>query len=386
MSFADKLATLNEWHFFAEFVYSKNVFRADHEREFELADSLLFLGTSLVAFQLKERSEASGATPESESRWFQKKIIGKATKQIRDTIEYLKLHDEIPLQNHRGHVISVKRANVRRLHKLVVYASNGKLPEASSRLRFHQSKTAGVIHLIKADDYEKLVKTLLTPAELTDYLSFREELVQKWRSATHGVPEAALVGQYLAGDINAAPDEHFQDYVARLNHKPDEWDMSGVISKFPARITTGGEPTDYYPIVTALALLKRNELREFKIRLIKAVEKAKANEFALPYRIEAPREGIGFVFVPLQADSAAHASTAVLNFTLAHKYDRRLSRCVGLAVNVLPEGGQREYMITWCYVEGTWERDEEMEKQLRENFPFRPVKEKVLPRYDFRNS
>jgi hypothetical protein len=42
-------------------------------------------------------------------------------------------------------------------------------------------------------------------------------------------------------------------------------------------------------------------------------------------------------------------------------------------------------MITWCYLEGTWQRDEEMEKQLSENFPFLAVKEKVLPRYNFRD-
>ena len=44
-------------------------------------------------------------------------------------------------------------------------------------------------------------------------------------------------------------------------------------------------------------MLKRNELREFKIRFKLSVEKARANQFVRPYRIAFPRTSCGFVFI-----------------------------------------------------------------------------------------
>jgi hypothetical protein len=39
MTFAEAVADLNEWHFFKEFVYSKNTFRPAPRIEVELADN-----------------------------------------------------------------------------------------------------------------------------------------------------------------------------------------------------------------------------------------------------------------------------------------------------------------------------------------------------------
>jgi hypothetical protein len=89
MAFADELAALNESHFFSEFTYSRNTFRPTPEQEVELADSLIWLGDLLIAFQLKERAPIAGVTAESEKRWFDRKVLREATRQVRDTIRYL---------------------------------------------------------------------------------------------------------------------------------------------------------------------------------------------------------------------------------------------------------------------------------------------------------
>lgn len=381
MTFEDDLAALNEWHFFHEFTYSKAAFRPIPSQEAELADSIIWIGNLLIVYQLKERRAQRSTTVEAEKRWFERKVLRQATQQVRDTLAYLNDARAIEIRNHRGHVFGLDIRAIHELHKVIVYLPHDVLPESCRQLKHHRSRTAGVIHIIPANDYLGIVRTLLTPAEMADYLGFREALICRWQAEVVAVPEPALVGQYLNGDIEVPPSVEFIEYLERLDHRADEWDMSGIISKFPDRVTTDNQPTDYYPIVRELALLKRNELREFKKRFQLSVEKARANKFVLPYRIACPRTNCGFVFIPVTKDLLARRRNALQNFTLAHKYEQKLSKCIGVSIAYDADGW---FTAEWYYAEFPWEQEEEMEQRLRDNFPFRKVEHGELPRYTYR--
>jgi hypothetical protein len=378
MTFAETLADLNEWHFFREFVYSKNTFRPSPQIEVELADNVLWLGELLLVYQLKEREAAPDTTDAAERKWFEKKILDQATRQIRDTVRYLNENNSIELQNHRGHSLSLEFGKIRQLHKLVVYLPNKLLPQDCLNLKYHNSRTAGVIHIIPAHDYLGIVRTLLTPAEVADYLDFREELIALWGEQTKEVPEPALVGQFLYGDSSTPPSLSFLELLKTLDQRADEWDMSGIISQFPDRVTTENAPTDYYAIITELASLKRNELKEFKLRFQMSVDKSRADEVTRPYRIAIPRRDCGFVFIPLTKALFPHRQGALLHLTLAHKYDQRVSKCIGVAIGNHKQGW---FNADWCYAEVPWEQDDYMDKLLEDNNPFRAVKVGELPRY-----
>lgn len=379
MTFAETLADLNEWHFFKEFVYSKTTFRPTPQQELELADNILWLGSLLVAFQLKERDPGVNGDADTERKWFQKKVLDQATRQIRDTLGYLEEHRSIALKNHRRHELQLSIDSITQFHKLVVYRPSTALPKDCLNVRFHTSRTAGLIHIIPAHDYLGIVQTLLTPAEVADYLEFRSELIELWGDGVNGIPEPALVGQYLLGDASIPPALDHISYLRSFEQRADEWDLSGVISRFPDRVTTENGPTDYYFVITELASLKRNELREFKIRFQLAIEKSRADELTRPYRIVIPRTGCGFVFIPLAKALFEHSRTALMNFTHALKYEQRLTKCIGIVVgNHEPDGW---FHVEWCYMQGEWIQDDAMDKLLAENNPFRPAQTAELPRY-----
>lgn len=378
MTFAENLADLNEWYFFREFVYSKNTFRPSPQVEVELADNVLWLGELLLVFQLKERKAAPNTTEVAERKWFEKKILEHATRQIRDTLRYLDENESIGLQNRRGHSLSLEFGKIGQIHKLVVYLPNKLLPKDCLNVKHHMSKTAGLIHIIPAHDYLGIVQTLLTPVEVADYLDFREELIELWGEQVKEIPEPALVGQFLYGDLTMPPSLSFLDYLKNLDQRADEWDMSGIISQFTDRVTTEKPPTDYYPIITELASLKRNELREFKVRFQMAIDKSRADVMTQPYRIAVPRTDCGFVFIPLTKAMFRHSRTAVSNMTLAHKYDQRLTKCIGVAIGNHEQGW---FNAEWCYVTSMWEQDDYLDKLLADNNPFRAVKVAELPRY-----
>ena len=381
MKFEDEIASLNEHFFFGEFTYATNTFRPGPSTEVELADSIIWLDDMLVVFQLKERGKIGKTSPDREAKWFERKVIGRGTKQIRDSVEYLDAHRSILLRNHRCHEFELRRDAIAGMHKVICYLGNGRLPEACRRKKFHRSRTAGTIHVIAAHDYLGVVRTVLTPFELFEYLAFRQELIEKWGDAVSSVPEPALVGQYLEGDVDTKPDPAFMDVLRALEHRADEWDMSGIIKKFAERITTDGPTTEYYAILKELAKLKRNELREFKTRFSLSMEKCRSGEFALPYRMASPRTGCGFVFMPLTEDAVEVRKRALMSLTLTCKYDLKLSKCVG--ASFCPEDGGW-YSVEWCYIEYPWGYDEELERTLEANNPFREVKTVELPRYRFR--
>ncbi|WLT40650.1 hypothetical protein NON20_25805 (plasmid) [Synechocystis sp. B12] len=322
MSFEEDIARLNEFYFFREFTFSENTFRKSPTEEVELADNIVWLDEPLIVYQLKERQPQSDTTSEKEQRWFKRKIVDSAKRQIRDTLNYLQNHSNIQIKNHRGHTFNITIESLDSIHKLVLYKAHELLPESCRKLKHHKSQTAGFIHFISSDDYLGIVKTLLTPAEVADYLAFREALVSRWQEDTLHLPEQALVGQYVSGSPEHRPDLHFIKYLNILEHQLQEWDMSGIISVFSDCITTGNHLTDYYYIVREIAKLNRNELREFKRRFELSMDKAKINEFTLPYRISLPRTTCGFVFIPfpLTHDFLESHQQCLQNLTYAHKY------------------------------------------------------------------
>ncbi len=380
MSFEREIGQLNECFFFREFTFSKNTFRPSPEQEVELADNVVWLDDQLIVFQLKEREAPENPNAESEGRWFNRKVITQGTGQIRDTLAYLRAHEQIELENHRGHRFHLRGAAIATIHKVVCFLPHEALPDECRSRKFHRSETASVIHLIPANDYLGIVQTLLTPHEVSEYLSFREELIESWETEVNALPEQALVGQYLSGDADAPPNLDYTEYLAALEHRGEEWDMSGVIKELPDRVTTDNEPTDYYNIVIEIAKLKRNELREFKKRFQLSMEKARADEFVSPYRMACPRTSCGFVFIPLVKECVDVRQQGLKNLTFACKYDLRLPKCLG--VSFAPEG-RGWYSVEWCYMEFPWERDEEMDARLRWDNPFREVKTKELSRYTY---
>ena len=383
MAFESEIASLNEHFFFEEFTYSTNTFRPNPSTELELADSIIWIDDMLVLFQLKEREKISRTSPEREARWFERKVIGVGTKQIRDSMKYMDVHRSILLRNHRGHRFELRRDAIAGLHKVICYHGNSRLPEACRGKKFHISRTVGTIHVIAAHDYLGVVRTVLTPFELAEYLAFRQELIEKWGDAVSPVPEPALVGQYLEGDANRKPDPAFRDVLKSLDHRADEWDMSGVIKLFAERMTTETRDTEYYVILKELAKLKRNELREFKTRFLLSKEKCRSGEFTRPYRMASPRTDCGFVFIPLTEDEDEVRQRTLMTLTRACKYDLKLPKCVG--ASFCPEEGGR-YSVEWCYIEQPWSYDEELERKLKENNPFREVRTMELPRYGFRGA
>lgn len=361
--------------FFREFTFSKNTFRFENE-EVELADAIVHARDIMWVFQLKERAKTEGLTQVSEERWFSRKVVGEATRQIRQTVSLLRNSPSVVLNNNRGHAVHLAGLPMS-VHKVVAFRAAPELPQSCRDAKYHRSATAGFIHLFSASDYGDVLGSLLTLAEVNEYLTYREAALTKWPTAAQ-LPERALLGQFLLGDEHV-PRLDSAGAVHALVETRHEWDMTSVISTFGDRIVTEQAPTDHYPILQELAVLKRTELREFRRRFDLALKVSRRNEVVRPYRMTVPRTDCAFVVIPLTDAMKQHRANLLHNLTVLHQYEQRVPRCVGLAMDW---EGESWYM-EWAFRERVWSHDPELEQALASNEAFRPVELNAVPTYKF---
>ena len=206
-----------------------------------------------------------------------------------------------------------------------------------------------------------------------------ETLFNNHEIILNNLPEQYNLGHYIETlDVKTVNPKYIEN-VAKLIQDNEKFDISFVIENFKSKIREDSENLEYYSIIKEVAKLDRSDLREFKKRFEFVINKAEKQEFTLPTRMTSVKSKCGFVFVVLEFDKRTFWRTAIVNFTEAHKYDQRLSKTIGMIVYHNPI--EKYFDINWCFIEYNWIQNQEFENLLKENFPFRPVNEKLDFRY-----
>ena len=212
-------------------------------------------------------------------------------------------------------------------------------------VRCHSSETAGFIHIIDAHDYLELSRTLRVPREVIEYFRFREKLLAQFPEECAGLPEAAIAGHYIVADAEPITPPTIESAVRlrKLVQDPDKWDLAPLLRGLHDHLSDQPTSTEYYDILLEFMKLSRSGWRTVKERIELCIQKAKNDQFALPYRMIEPQTGCGFVFVPVTSDLVRSPDwqtgrvRMLQNMTKLHKYEgrievRRVSRWQGWGV------------------------------------------------------
>lgn len=367
--------------YYKEYTYSRTQF-APELTEIELADNIVWLDDIFHIFQMKERFSQDDDSIDGAVKWFNNKVLGKAVRQIKNTIFYLEKYKEIRISNDKEHFFNLHDAPLSKAKLIIIYADeSGTLPEKSRRQKFHISKSVGLIHLLHVEDYTWICRYLFTPCEINEYLSFREQFFHK-QPVLNELPEQYVLCHFFAGNVDEPITSRYMSTLQNLVDNSEEFDFSSFIDNFSRKIIAieGNVDNAYYTIQKELAKLARNELKAFKERFEKAWDDVKNNEFNMPYRIVVPRTGCGFIIVPLQIEQQKNWKNALHNCTIGHKYDSKIDKCIGLVL-FKNSSEDQEIQAFWQYVEFHWEYNEEIEEILRKDSPLRPIKAQKVYRY-----
>jgi hypothetical protein len=343
---------------------------------------VVWLDDFLIVVQAKERYAAFEATLADEENWFQNEVLGKAVTQIGNTLRYLETYDSIELVNNQGHAFNLADAKSKRIVKLVIYHTKETLPDKYAAQKFHEMNAADIVHIIRSADYLEILETLITPAEVHEYLCFRQEVIRRWPNAVCEVCEHALLGHFLHNRPDLQPSQAYVGLLATMRQKSGdslEWDISRIIHLFAERRTTlETSPADYYRTLKELAKLNRTDMALFKERFRRSMDAANADKIVLPYRFVS-LTGCGFVFIPLERSRMRDRQDALMAFTHLNKYDLKLERCLGLTF--VSEGNGSWCDVQWLVLEYPWEERPEYAEMLKNNCPFRPMKRAIVERY-----
>lgn len=371
MNLEKRFAAIARTIFFSEFSFPGTRFKAKSGHEYELADHVVWIDNLLIALQLKERQPNLPGTGDP---WFENKVLKKATRQVRDTLAFLRQHDEIEIENQSGHRFHLIPANISREFMVVVYDE----PQSGlyrARPNHHVSRTAGLIHCLHASDFIDVCRTLITPAEIADYLDFRGAIIR----ANEFLSERAILGQFLLGATAELPTEHNVAAFLRFRNERSRFDIRWFFQELPKVIHTTrlGDERSYYEILKEYAMLDRFDLEQFRLRIRTVEHNLTSSALQRPFRMINQR-GTCFMWVAIPKALFEKRLILLQNFTGLAKYDGHVDRCVGMAFTKRSDG-----LIEFdcCYMEGKWRHDPEVEEMLNQDNPFRPLHIKPKPGY-----
>jgi hypothetical protein len=283
---------------------------------------------------------------------------------------------KVSLVNHFGHRITVSPSkNPDSFVSVLIYRVPPKT-RAFRAARFKRNRNGGFVHVLRDADYFEICNHFVTPVELLDYFRFRRDILLDWDPPSTAVSESALIGQYVLEDFSSPPDPRFERAAASRGG-PTACEFSFVLETLADKIATQeGDyaDTDWYDILSELALLGRYELRALKQQLRQALEAVRGNKFELPYRVASARTGCGFLIVPVTKEFHARAVSALRSLSLASKHELDLERQVGIGM-----WKDSEFVdIEWIFLEGGNPPDPDLEERLTYGYPFRRASERRL--------
>ena len=385
MTLEEYIAQLNSLAFWREFTFAQTKFWPKPGHALELADNFVWLGDHAYVIQMKER-ESPSDDPDVERIWFAKKVLGKATRQVRDSLRFIAEHERITITNEHGHAFEIATKELESLTNIVVFGAGRTLPEECWQKRYHISTTAGFIHVVAAHDYLGILEKLRIPDDIRSYFAYREEVLPKLQERGIEVDEPDIMGAFLSDADIPTPTSRrvLNAFVQDL----EDSDLSPLLANLHNHIERIDRPYDYYDILREFARLPRSVWREIKLRLMKSLDAVRDGKFTRPFRLTFPKTDCTFMIVPMDPElpsTGPEGAQVRINglsvLTYGAMYEAKTSKGVGIQIS-----RDGEYIqIDWCLRNHTWKRDPQIEALLAESNPFREVNERSMDSFFFRD-
>ena len=386
MTLEEFTAQLNANTFWKEFTFSETRFFPRPKQQVELADGIVKIGPLALVFQLKERTEAT-SDPETERQWFRRKVLGRATDQIKASLRYLAENEEIRLTNGQGHEIAVKGGNLEDIKKIVVFLPGRLLPEDCWATKFHVSTTGGFIHIVAAHDYLGILDRLRIPDDVRRYFEYREAVLPRLREAGTVVEEPDIMVAFLSE--KDLPQSGSVEELRAFVQDFDGFDLSNIMRDLQNHIVNPEKSMDYYRIMEEFARVPRSVWREFKTRLVISLEASRVRKPPRAFRFAFPKTDCTFMVASMDpdwpvtgADGTKMRTNAVVMFTEAAKYDLKTRVGVGLLIS---KDGEN-FQLDRCVVDEPWAVNPKMEELLATTSLFGPTRERMIDSFLFRNA
>lgn len=165
---------LSSHNFLKEFVFKDLYYYKDGKSRNEVCDCLIEFLDFYIIIEVKERGD-NFEKDSYDELWLNKKVYKKAISQLKNAIQIIKNKEMITSQNDCGRIFDPIVSN--KIIPMVVFLNM----EISDYKKVYCSKSnPGLnINIFSMDDFEKVLKNIVIPYDIVNYLLLRAEYIKE---------------------------------------------------------------------------------------------------------------------------------------------------------------------------------------------------------------
>lgn len=378
-TFSEEFITrINQNVFYREFTFDRSEIITDQNNRIELADNILWIDDMLIVFQIKERNELNSKGQSNIENWFINKVLKKAKDQIKNTNTWIRSQHSIDLKNRDEQVITMHPEDIDNIINIIIYHVDAPLPDSFVPDIKYKTQDGLFIHILSSEDYYHICRYLITPAELSDYLKFREDLLSYY-------PQSPFTEQYILAHyfhnsndlkMNVSYIDDLEEICTRIEINDNKFNLFPFLDMFRDTVVRTDDNLEYIAIVKELAKLNRQEILWFKQRLLEVINCQNPDPCEIkPLYLE--RTGCAIMIMKPRADGYVFWENILRNNTEDYKYAKHAAK--GLGVIVMHDGN--DIILNWCLDYTPWKYNAELEetsKMLTSLLKSRRVQEKPI--------
>lgn len=154
-------------YFLPEYTYPSIKLKDNNKNEFELCDCLIDIGSLYVTIQIKEREQTATS---DDQKWFEKKVLKNAKKQLFDSFNYIKNSNNYKFYSNDKQIIIDSNKEI----MPIIVFDNENLTEYKKII--YSSKLNKHINIFSLSDFKTMLNTVIIPYDILKYCEYRLQL------------------------------------------------------------------------------------------------------------------------------------------------------------------------------------------------------------------
>ncbi len=302
----------------------------------ELADAVIDLGKTLIAFQVKGRHGVP--KPDGDVKWVDSHI-SDAKKQIGTTFQQLNEYTLVPFVNGRGEQFEIKKDG-KFVGVVIIYN------EAITRYKKvkYSDVTQGNVNCFAFTAFKECCERLILPKNILRYLEYRAEKLTV--DKVYNIDEEELLDEFMENELKIS--KITSPYVSNF-----KW----FLNEYHKRIEYG-DTKEYRQILSAFLDMNHNAVDCFMQLLGMMIENVKTGIISDDcFMTPRNKEDCAFLFVSATRFDKEYYSRLAQVFM----YKSKSNYCV-VCVAYMDNDNSDEFHLDWLYREEQWEYDSVLEE------------------------
>lgn len=358
MTLSEKICQdLNRKFYFDDFVLT-NLFYVKDGVKMEICDGLIEFEDRYIIIQIKERNNQENT---DNQKWLERKVYKKAISQIKNTIQTINETNNLVVQDMYGQLVNIDKTKA--ILPIIIFKNE----EITDYQRVYHSSTKGInINIFSETDYEIMMRKIVIPCEIVDYLLLRQDLFQ--HSNFDMIIDDSESGYLMMANIENELDISDYFLMKTIKDKPfnenDIKNFLGIIQKY--NLKRLDKTQDYKQILYRMLRFDRFGASIFMQRWNNCWDLSKKRVLNCQQHIVGQNinEKFGLLFISAKKGDKQDNINFYKYLTSLFVQKYQLETAIAI---ICYYEGDHNYLVNWLFMSKPFEHNVELQKILDKN-------------------